>query len=64
MNQTLRVGDTVKFSGPQSNVTETILSLQMEHTKVMEVESGETCGIKVSKPVQAGDILYLLTHHE
>ena len=64
MNQTLRVGDVVKISGRESEYSQTVRSLQVEHTKVMSVEPNEECGLPVDMPVNAGDVLYLLTRHE
>ena len=61
MNQPLKVGDTVKFTGHDQEFTQTIGSLQIEHEKVKEVPKGETAGLKVDKPVKEGDALYLVT---
>lgn len=60
MNQTLRVGDTVKVSGHDNEFTQKITSLQVEHDQLSEVAPGESCGMKVDKPVKAGDMLYLI----
>ncbi len=59
-NQPLKVGDTVKISGHDSEFNQTIDSLQIEHKQVSEVPSGETCGMKVDKPVKEGDVLFLV----
>lgn len=59
INQPLKVGDTVKISGHDNEFTEKITSLQIEHDQVEEVKVGESCGMKVSRPVKAGDVLYL-----
>ncbi len=61
MNQPLKVGDKVKISGHDNEFNQTIDSLQVEHKQVTEVPKGETCGMKVDKPVKEGDLLYLLT---
>ncbi len=60
VNQKLRVGDMVKISGHDSEFNQKIESLQVEHKQVDEVAPGETCGLKVEKPVKEGDVLYLL----
>lgn len=62
MNQALKIGDTVKISGHDKEFTQEVSSLQIEHEKVKEVKPGDSCGMKVGKPVKAGDVLYLLTH--
>lgn len=62
MNQPLRVGDRVKFSGHDKEFNQVITSLQVEHREVDEFAPGETGGVKVDQPVKEGDMLYLLTH--
>ena len=59
LSQVLRVGDTVKISGHDTEYKQKITSLQIEHNKVSEVNPGESCGMQVDKPVKAGDVLYL-----
>lgn len=59
VKQSLKVGDTVKISGHDKEFTQTIDSLQVEHTQVSEVPVGESCGMKVTQPVKQGDVLYL-----
>lgn len=61
MNQSLKVGDTVKISGHDKEFNQIITSMQIEHAKVLKVEPGESCGIQVKEPVKPGDELYLLT---
>lgn len=61
MNQALKVGDMVKISGHDSEFTQVVSSLQVEHTKVPSVEAGDICGIQVDRAVREGDVLYLLT---
>lgn len=60
VKQPLKVGDTVKISGHDNEFTQTIDSLQIEHKQVNEVPVGESCGMKVSKSVKEGDVLYLV----
>lgn len=59
MNQPLKVGDTVKISGHDKEHKQKVMSLQVEHKKVLEVPSGESCGMQVDEPVRPGDVLYL-----
>ncbi len=58
-NQPLKVGDKVKISGHDNEFTQEVSSIQVEHEKVSEVAPGESAGIKVEKPVKAGDAVYL-----
>ncbi len=59
--QPLKVGDMVKISGHDNEFTQTVDSLQVEHEQVTEIKPGESGGLKVDKPVKAGDVLYLVS---
>lgn len=61
LGQPLKVGDVVKISGHDSEFTQKITSLQVEYNQLELVKPGESCGLKVDKPVKEGDVLYLLT---
>ncbi len=61
LNQPLKSGDMVKISGHDNEFNQSISSLQVEHAQVSKVDVGETCGVKVDRPVKEGDMLYLLT---
>lgn len=61
MNQALKTGDTVKISGHDSEFTQVVNSLQVEHENVPSVEAGDICGMQVDQAVREGDVLYLLT---
>jgi hypothetical protein len=58
-NQSLKVGDVVRFSGHDKEFTQTLTSMQIEYKKVKTADSGETVGILVDKPVKSGDIVFL-----
>lgn len=58
-NQALKVGDKVKISGHDKEHKQKVVSLQVEHEKVLEVAPGESCGMQVDEPVRPGDVLYL-----
>ncbi|MCL4200719.1 hypothetical protein KJZ67_05275 [Patescibacteria group bacterium] len=61
LNQALKVGDKVKISGSDTAFVQDVVSLQVAYTAVSEVAVGEVCGLLVDKPVNAGDVLFLLT---
>lgn len=61
INQPLHVGDRVKVSGHDNEFVMEITSLQMEHTKVLSVDVGQSCGVKMAQPAKPGDVIYLLT---
>ncbi len=59
ISQPLEVGDTVSVRGVQTDFIQVVSTIQIENTKVTRVEAGEVCALRVEKPVQAGDMLYL-----
>lgn len=61
IKQTLKVGDTVKISGHDSEFNQTVTSLQVEHAQVKEIAKGDSGALKTDKPVKEGDAIYLVT---
>ena len=61
LKQPLKVGDTVKISGHDSEFNQTISSLQVEHTQVSEIAPGDSGALKTDKPVKEGDVIYLVS---
>lgn len=59
IRQRLRVGDTVVIHSELGSFSQTVLSLQIGHADVLEVEQGETCVMKTDRPVRPGDIIFL-----
>ena len=58
MSKTLKIGDTVKISGHDTEFTQTVNSLQEEHKQLTKVSPGKSVGLKVDKPVKPGDVIY------
>lgn len=61
LNQPLRVGDTVKFSGHDQEFTQKIDSMQIEHQQIPEAKPGTTIGLKTEKAVKEKDQVYLVS---
>ncbi len=61
MNQSLKVGDTIKVSGHDKEFKQTIDSLQVEHKQVNEIAKGDSGAVKLDQPVKEGDVFYLVT---
>ncbi|MEM0372433.1 MAG: U32 family peptidase C-terminal domain-containing protein [archaeon] len=55
---TLRVGDTISIEGPNTNFTQSVGSMQVEHKNIEEAKAGESIGMKVDQPVKAGDLVF------
>lgn len=54
----LKVGDSIKFKRGDSEFTQKISSLQVEHQAVEEVKSGDSFGLKVDQPTEEGTLVY------
>jgi len=59
MNQALKAGDAVRFSGHDKEFKQVISSMQIEFKKVKTAKAGETVGVLVDKPVKSGDMVFL-----
>lgn len=62
VNQALKVGDTIKFSGHDNEFSQKVTSLQVEHKQVDQLAAGESGGLEVDQSVKEGDVLYLVGH--
>jgi putative protease len=60
LEDTLRVGDTIKIVGGGKEFTQTVESMQIEHEQVQEAKAGESVGLKVSEKVKEGYKVYKL----
>lgn len=54
----LKVGDKLKFKKGDSEFTQDVESLQVEHEDVDSVKSGDSFGVKVDKPTKPGTKVY------
>lgn len=51
----LAVGDKVKISGHDKELTQTVESMQVEHGQVQKAKKGDDVAIKVDQEVKEGD---------
>lgn len=51
----LAVGDTVKISGHDKELTQIVESMQVEHEQVQKAKKGDDVAIKTDSPVKEGD---------
>ena len=56
LTSTLTVGDDIAFSG-SSDFSQTVTSMQVEHTSINSAKKGDTVGLKVDQPVKPGDLV-------
>jgi putative protease len=51
-------GDTVHICGPHEDFYQPVTSMEIEHTPIAEAEKGQDIGIRVTRRVHEGDIVY------
>lgn len=60
LSDTLKVGDTIRIAGGQTNFTQQVESMEIEHRKVQEARPGDSVGLKVAQKVREGYKVYKL----
>lgn len=58
LSKGLVVGDKIKISGHDSEFTQEITSMQIEHEQITKAKKGAVIGLKVDKDVREGDLVY------
>lgn len=56
----LKIGDTIEIEGEGKTVRMKISSMQINKKDVKSASNGDSIGIKVAKPVTAGNEVYIL----
>lgn len=60
LEETLKVGDTIKIVGGGTEFTQTVESIQIEHEQVQKAGAGESVGLKVAQRAKEGYKVYKL----
>lgn len=60
LEDALKVGDTIRIVGGETDFTQTIDSMEVEHKKLEEAKSGDSVGVKVSQKVREDYKVYKL----
>ena len=58
VTDTILVGDQILIKGPTTDIEQTVDSMEIEHVKVKQVESGQSIGMKVKGRVREKDTVY------
>lgn len=58
LEDTLKVGDTIRIIGGETDFKQAVDSIEVEHKKVKEANRGETVGLKVMQKVKEGYKVY------
>jgi translation elongation factor EF-1alpha len=54
----LQLGDMVHITGHSTDITQKVVSLEIEHQKVSAVGPGDEVALKVNQPAKKGDAIY------
>lgn len=54
LSDKLKVGDTIRIVGGETDFNQTVDSMEEEHKKVKEAKKGQSVGLKVSQKVHEG----------
>jgi len=60
LSDTLKAGDTIRIIGGETDFTQTVGSMEIEHEKVKEAKAGDSVGLKVEQKVREGYKVYKL----
>lgn len=52
LSDSLKVGETIRISGGDTDFTQTVESMQSEHQNIEEAKTGDSIGIKVDQKVR------------
>lgn len=60
----LKVGDTIRIKAPEgsqreTDFTQTVASMQIEHKQIQEAKKGDAIGMKTDQEVKEGDEVYI-----
>ena len=54
----LKVGDTIHISGKNTDFTQTVGSIQIEHQNINRAEKGKVVGVKVKEKARKHDLVF------
>jgi putative protease len=60
LSDKLKVGDTIRIVGGETDFTQNVDSMEMEHQKIEEAKKGESIGLKVDQKVREDYKVYKL----
>jgi translation elongation factor EF-1alpha len=60
LSGTLKVGDNIRIVGGETDFTQNVESMEVEHQKVKEAKKGDPVGLKISQKVREGYKVYKL----
>ncbi len=58
LSDKLKVGDTIRIIGGETDFNQTVDSIEIEHQKIKEAKKGDSVGLKISQKVHEGYRVY------
>lgn len=58
LSDKLKVGDTIRIVGGETDFNQEVVSMEAEHQKIEEAKKGESIGLKVDQKVREGYKVY------
>lgn len=58
LEDNLRVGDTIRIVGGNTDFLQTVDSMEVDHQKINEAKPGQSIGLKVAQKVREGYKVY------
>ena len=55
LSDDLKQGEEIRFTGAQTDFTQKVVSMQIEHRTIANAMSGQEIGLKVDRDVKVGD---------
>lgn len=60
LSSVLKVGDTIRIVGGETDFQQVVASLEVEHQKIPQAKKGDSVGMKVDQKVREGYHVYKL----
>ena len=58
LSDKLKAGDTIRIIGGETDFTQQVESMEIEHQKIKEAKKGDSVGLKVEQKVREGYKVY------
>jgi len=58
---TLKVSDTILVEGRQTQVRQTVESMEIEHKKIPVAQAGQSVGLQTKERVREGDVVFIVS---
>jgi putative protease len=60
LSKTLKIGDTIRIVGGETDFTQQVESMEIDHKKVTAAKKGDSVGLKTNQKVREGYKVYKL----